>query len=80
MKNLANSRFWTGGVAVGAGQGQSDWEWIDGSAFNWTSGWKSGEPSTTPASENCIVANPDGDWNDLGCTHSIPYVCEAIQR
>lgn len=57
---------------------EGTWEWIDGSAVTYTE-WDSGEPSNSGGGEDCVhfIANQGTEWNDLGCSTSQNYVCEA---
>ena len=51
--------------------------WTDGSPLDYTS-WQAGEPNNGGSSgitEDCVVTNGQGFWNDVGCTNYNSYMC-----
>jgi hypothetical protein len=63
------------------------WEWVTGETVDYTN-WGGGEPNdgdgTEDNTQNCarIVENDGyelGDWDDIECNTSLPYICEWEQ-
>ena len=68
--NFSNSLLWVGGQRK---NGSSDFEWVDGSSFNFTN-WAPGEPSNE-TNENCLLTNfgKAKHWNDEICDGTKPF-------
>ncbi|XP_060711137.1 C-type lectin domain family 10 member A-like isoform X2 [Hemiscyllium ocellatum] len=55
---------------------EGDWRWVDG--MDYTSSvkfWATGEPNNK-SNEDCAEIHRDGEWNDLPCDSSQPWICE----
>jgi len=38
--------------------------------------WLKGNPENNDDSKNCVIINPNGDWNTIPCPAHLAYVCE----
>jgi hypothetical protein len=38
--------------------------------------WNDNEPNNCGDNENCVLASPNGKWNDLTCTDGRRTICE----
>lgn len=67
------------------GRATNSYVWLDGTPLTYTN-WSAGEPNSrgvnrygTFLTEDWIMMNPDGTWNDLPYTDGSGYVCELAQ-
>ena len=67
------------------GRAVNSFAWLDGSPFSYAN-WSAGEPNSRGVNrygsfltEDWVMMNLDGTWNDLPYTDGSGYVCEFSQ-
>lgn len=57
---------------------EGKFKWVDGTAPGFTS-WGSWEPNDFLWSEDCVILNKDGSWNDINCGDTLRegFICET---
>ena len=65
--------------------GAHDWEWLDGTVLNYSTGWATGEPNHNAHSDSSFCAvhraiKDGGKFNDDHCSNSKSYVCSFDLR
>jgi hypothetical protein len=71
--SVRSGGFWIGFTDAAV---EGSWAWMDGTAVSYTN-WSSGEPNDS-GGEDCACTNwsSTGNWNDLTCSASEPFICE----
>ncbi|XP_077124332.1 collectin-10 isoform X1 [Ranitomeya variabilis] len=54
--------------------------YVDGTAVQNYSSWKTGEPNDGSGYEDCVEMLSSGAWNDVECNLTIYFVCEFIKK
>ncbi|XP_056141885.1 CD209 antigen-like protein C [Lampris incognitus] len=72
------SRFYDS-IWVGLSDKQSEgkWMWVDGSGLQGEGFWQKGEPNDVESKEDCVEFFRGLGWNDLPCSTTLSWVCEA---
>ena len=75
---VCSTRCWIGLHCID--NNQFDFEWTDGSAWNYTN-WNNGEPNNNAnTDEDCVHIYPgNGFWNDNPCSDYFLPLCAASQ-
>nr|XP_022310810.1 secretory phospholipase A2 receptor-like isoform X2 [Crassostrea virginica] len=57
---------------------EQTWEWSGNlSAWNYTN-WRKNQPDDY-SREQCVMMYPDGTWEDIYCSNTLPFVCKKIK-
>ncbi|KAK0135448.1 Macrophage mannose receptor 1 [Merluccius polli] len=67
--NSAENNVWIG---LNKNNTQGAWRWSEDSRDTSFYNWNKGEPR---GDGNCVELRPDGFWNDVGCYHKLPFIC-----
>ena len=63
---------------VGGERDIADFIWTgSGRRLEYTN-WKNNEPNNSNGNEDCMEVRENGEWNDVACNYTIPYICEKI--
>ncbi|CAH1796584.1 unnamed protein product [Owenia fusiformis] len=73
---LRKKYFWIGATDEGD---EANWRWVDGKPWDPAlakASWAKGQPDNWNDKEHCAMARTNGDWNDIGCTANLRYICK----
>lgn len=74
--HLKGSRTWIGMRRDEVND--ESWKWEDGSQVVYKN-FAAGEPNNSEQqTENCGMIYRSGEWNDIGATHSLNYICQKL--
>lgn len=63
---------------VGGERGRADFIWTGSRRLLEYTNWKDNEPNNSNGNEGCMEVRENGEWNDVACNYTIPYICEKI--
>ena len=83
----SQSSSWTGLNDVNDESVQYDtttsggWAWSDGTPYNYTPAWSSGEPNNAVGGQDCAYMYSDETWDDVGCEYEMnQFICNLEEN